>query len=616
MKRNRQSSLLWVGRVVAALLCGWALTAVGQETAPVADAPQAEAAAPAPLPAPTAEPEPAEPIGEPEAPKGVVQPSGKGDLINVAVDNETLENVVNMFTRITGANIVATATNLGGTVTVNLKDVEWKAALSSILQLHQLALAETMPGSGVYSIVPKPPIEEQPLVVETLFLKHISAVELRPVLMNTLAAVTNATMTELSSRNALVVRTTEPNLRELKKMVETMDIPSKQVCVETKFVELDESASKQLGIRWDSLSEFGVRLGVGPFTYDRNTTKNKQSSDERTTEDSKSRSDTTTRAFLSDGTEYDRVVIQQRESPPGSGNFIEETITLPTRELNTRDSSQEQHKTRDFEDFSRVIEESQAAILNMDTLNVVLSALKKTEGVQVISNPKILVTSGSTNAWFSVGGREPIIKVERKEGTQDSPGDKITAQLDTEIDTEYIKEGYLNTGIQLKVLPVVKTDSMIESIIEPKLVRLAGYTSQIEGNKWPIIDVKEISTKFTLASGQTVAIGGLTDTRDDKKTSKVPLLGDIPLIGKYLFSHTADVKSQTETIIFVTLSLADPLNLRDDAGMPSNAELVHKNQIRAKIRQQELAEEIKQLEQAVEQERARKSRSKMIRGRN
>lgn len=579
----------------------------GSEAAPSAAAPAVSAAA--------SEGEPV--IAPPE--KMVIEASGKKDLINVAVDNETLENVVTMFTRITGANIVATSTNLSGTVTVNLKDVEWKAALSSILDLHGLALIEKMPGSGVYSVMPKPPLDSQPLVIETFFLKHTAADELIPVIRSMLLTSTNApssTINELASRNALIVKTTEPNMREVKRMIESMDIPSKQVCVEAKFLELDENASKQLGIRWDSLGEFGMKLQAGPMTYDKTTGRTLTTSDSSTRNQKATDQDTVQKQFRMNGSQFEDIKdTKYLEAPPGSGEYISESTITPTRQQKSGKDNSDQLLSTDLNGFTRNITESQAAILEMDSFNVILSALKQTEGVQVVSNPKIIVTSGSTNASFNVGQREPIVKTTVTRGNSTAgQGDLYASELDTAISTDFIKGGYLETGISLKVIPVVKTDDMIEAQIWPRLSRTDQSKVKLSAdgvNTWPFIEVKEIKSQFTLRSGQTVAIGGLTSTGDSKRVTKVPLLGDIPLIGKYLFSHTADVKSQTETIIFVTLSRAEPADLKENTGIPLDSELVHKRMIQRKMRQEEFNAELKALEKAADIDRAKKAQSEL-----
>jgi type II secretory pathway component GspD/PulD (secretin) len=227
------------------------------------------------------------------------------------------------------------------------------------------------------------------------------------------------------------------------------------------------------------------------------------------------------------------------------------------------------------------------------------------------------VANGATNAVFSVGDREPIIRTEIQRGTIDSPGDIITAELDTDVNTEYISDGYLATGIDLRVIPVVKTDNLIEAEIIPSLRRKTD-DKFVAGNSWPIISVKEIRTRFTLRSGQTVAIGGLTDTSNLKDTTQIPFLGSIPLIGKYLFSHTEDVKKQVETIIFVTLSLAQPETLYDNVGIPLNADLVHRRMIKDRVTFQEREDRLQQLQEAADaaqMERERETRARMLRRR-
>ena len=107
-------------------------------------------------------------------------------------------------------------------------------------------------------------------------------------------------------------------------------------------------------------------------------------------------------------------------------------------------------------------------------------------------------------------------------------------------------------------------------------------------------------TTFTLRSGQTVAIGGLTDTSDDKKVSKVPFLGDIPLLGKYLFSHEQDIERQVETIIFVTLSLAAAEGLFREAGIPEDAEIVHRKLIERKHQRAEFEAELEDFRESTD----------------
>ncbi len=526
-------------------------------------------------------------------------PSDWGEnLITISLDNVEMIDVVRMFSRISHANIIATPSNLNARVTANLDGVEWKPALSSILAMHNLALIEKPAGSGVYSIMPKQPNAPEPLVVETIFLEYTTVGQVSPVIQKMIPAP--GSISTFASRNALVIQTTENNLAEIEQVLKAIDIESKQVCVEAQFMELNDSAIHQLGIKWSSLGEFGVSAEAGPFTYGSTSERVQSRSDGLAQNRNQSSISGQNGLYDQYGGQYQVQTVAYVERPDGT--FAQTTSTDPTRTINNA-LTIGSDATSDISDtFTRTISESGAAILNIDAMDIVISALNETEGVSTISNPKIIIANGATNAFFRVGSRNPIIKKTIKQGTTDSPGDEITANLDTSISTDYIKDGYLQTGIELKVIPTVKTDGLIEAQIEPSLRRQTG-TKEVEGNSWPIISVKEIKTRFTLKSGQTVAIGGLTDTTDSKETTKVPLLGDIPLIGKYLFSHTKEVKSQIETIIFVTLTLANPHNLDNEQGIPERGELIHKRLIQLESRKRTHDKEIELLRQAAKAER-------------
>lgn len=581
--------------------------------APIVESPVAETVAP------PAEETPAVAIDTVEFGPAPSETNGSSTRITITLDDVSLEDTVRMFSQTSGANIIA-APNLftGKVVSVNLVDVDWLPALRSILEIHNFTLVERSPGSGVFSVQPRGADAPEPTQIKTFFLDYTTAGEvhnsveqmLRPGRKEEIKAL------KFDSRNALVVRSTESNIGELESLIKELDRPGKQILIEAKIIELSDEASKQLGIRWDSLEAFGVRAGLGPFT------RTETSEDIRSTRDIRDASD---RSYSVDSSRGFRdasgniipnnTTLSQNQSAnssvsvtPSGGNSSSGQSSLSSQNttpvsignpnpgisqrtdgstfLGTAGSSYTPG-TESFDyrgiyngseqgaldTFTRTIVKEQSAILEMDTFQMVLSALEKTDGVSIVSNPKMIVTSGSTNAFFRVGSREPIIRQEIIRGTTDSPGDTIIAELDTEISTDFIRGGYLETGIDLGVIATAKTDDFIEAYIRPVLRRLLGQKT-VEGNSWPIISVKEIGTSFTLRSGQTVAIGGLTDTEDTKETSKVPVLGSIPVLGR-LFSHTKDVKRQFETIIFVTLSIADPDGLGENAGIPIDSRLVH-----------------------------------------
>ena len=529
--------------------------------------------------------------------------------ITVALEDVSLEEAVGMFSKTAGANIIVSGEVLKGKrVTVNLHDVEWQSALRSILEINGLSLVEQVSGSNVFSIQVKLPDAPEPTVVQTFFLEYTTVNEISDSIKGMLRP--NSVITLFASRNAIVIRSTEPNLREVGKLIKDLDRPGRQVLIETKIMELSDTAMKELGVRWDSLKEFGVRGGLGPFSETRTTTEDLQK--EYTTDHQDYASYANVSRTFHPQSGYEQVAPVNTSagylpSRPGNTDFVgNEGGTIrnsplgydPGQESFHYDGSTDAQGTTLLDGFTRQIVREQSAILEMDSLSVILSALESLDGVSVVSNPKMIVTSGSTNAYFSVGRRDPIIESELKRGTTDSPGDTITSKLmDPTIRTSLIEGGYFKTGIDLQVIATVKTDDYIEALINPTLRRLLDFKT-VGINSWPIISVKEIGTTFTLRSGQTVAIGGLTDTQDKKVTTRVPVLGRIPVLGR-LFSHEETEKSQVETIIFVTLSVANPGELSTDAGIPDDARLVQKRRMQDQINRQEFDQQLKVQKEAV-----------------
>jgi type II secretory pathway component GspD/PulD (secretin) len=232
------------------------------------------------------------------------------------------------------------------------------------------------------------------------------------------------------------------------------------------------------------------------------------------------------------------------------------------------------------------ITDVRTAIFGADALSLVLSALQKTEDALVVSNPKVIVAN-EEKALIDMAQKEPYVTVERK---TDGTGDNTTYTYSTKMEVipgdakenkllPYIEQAFFTYGIKLEVTPRINNASNITVTVTPTLSSLLEYyTPAGEGStRYPIIQSKHVRTVFSLGDGQTAVIGGLTQTRDKDKVKKVPLLGDIPLLGKYLFSHTEKVKSQVETIIFVTVGIVDPEKPQMALAVPEGASLVHKH---------------------------------------
>ncbi len=480
----------------------------------------------------------------------------EGGQITIKFNDVPMDKAVQMFIDISGANIIASSTNLPGRVTVNLKDVEWRSALRSILEVHGLTLLEkgADTASPVYVIVPRPPDAPEPLFIENFVLRYKRPEALLDGVKSLLAP--NGQILH-SGGNMLTILGTADALRNARKLVEEVDLRIPQVLIETKFVELNDQAIKDLGINWQSLEAFQFRLGNLSWGMKDENTVNQTNT--RSARDFRENEQASTRFYDVKGKPYEEKQTTYEEVPPGSGNIITSVKITPTQSDTVRvGSSDSMDRSRvDAHLFSSV----KSAVLSADDFQFTLSALQQSGGADVISNPKIIVSSGE-QAKIHVGRKDPKIKANR-----DSSGEGFT--------TYEASDTWIESGVSLEVTPIVNTMESISVKIKPTLSRIVGFQESGDVRvRFPILQTREISSQFSLPSGRTVAIGGLTETQDREVVKKIPVLGDLPLIGRYLFSHTHTERTQDEIIIFVTLAVAETDAMQLDSGIPADGRII------------------------------------------
>ena len=170
-------------------------------------------------------------------------------------------------------------------------------------------------------------------------------------------------------------------------------------------------------------------------------------------------------------------------------------------------------------------------------IGVILKAMEKRSGLNILSTPHVL-TSNHQKATIVVGENVPYIKQSRVTETD--------LQAPTAIQTYDFKD----VGIELGVTPHVSQGGFVRLEIE------ASFSKLIEGatglsSSTPTTALRKVNTVVSIVSGTTIVIGGLM--RDDKETvvKKVPLLGDIPLIGVF-FRVNKNINLKTNLLLFIT----------------------------------------------------------------
>lgn len=165
-------------------------------------------------------------------------------------------------------------------------------------------------------------------------------------------------------------------------------------------------------------------------------------------------------------------------------------------------------------------------------LDVELSAIQTQARAEVISNPRI-VTSNQ---------KEAVIRQGKEIGylTVTGAGGQLTP-------TVAFKEALL----ELKVTPTITNDGRVFLNMAVKKDELDGYVDMGNFGQVPQIAKREVNTAVLVEDGQTVVIGGVYEFSDSSDISKVPFLGDIPVLGN-LFRNKNRSKSKAELLVFVT----------------------------------------------------------------
>ena len=331
--------------------------------------------------------------------------------------------------------------------------------------------------------------------------------------------------------NSVMVTAPTAVLDECARMVAKIDRKPRQVYVEARFVELKNSAAYELGIDWSGIGQLGVTASGGAG-------------------------------------------VSKQRIPNNISKYSQSTST------GMRGSAQSYEFTKGGTADNSYFQ----GLLSIDEMKVVLAAFQGSEDVKTFSNPKVVVTSGK-EAIVDMTKKYPNIVSSAKRVLN---GNNNTLDVDMQMkeipgrDTlMFAHEAFFSWGVMLTVRPHILTNDLINLSIIPTISDVEEFArptaasdgEDIPSSKYPIIDIQRIVTEFTLKSGQTAVIGGLSKTYEYDYDNGIPFLCDIPWIGNKLFGGKTRRKEQREIIIFVTVGLADPEDIKNETGLPKNAVL-------------------------------------------
>lgn len=173
--------------------------------------------------------------------------------------------------------------------------------------------------------------------------------------------------------------------------------------------------------------------------------------------------------------------------------------------------------------------------INADDFALSIRALQSVSDTKILSSPQILVTNNE-EAKIHIGDTVPYI-VSTTVGTANP------------VTSEEVR--FVDVGLKLNVTPTINDDGMVTMRLRPEISSVVALVESREGPGIPQVNKTEIETSVMVQDGQTVVLAGLR--KEDKTHTKkgIPMLMDIPYLGK-AFSRTADSITSTEIVILIT----------------------------------------------------------------
>jgi len=376
------------------------------------------------------------------------------------------------------------------TLSIRWENVTAEQALRALLDNYGLQLIEDK-NNHIARITTKDPSAPPPLATRVIQLKYSSVSNMTLAVQSVFIDKRSRVLPD-SRTSQLVVVATDPEQSAVDTLVAQLDTPTRQVLIEAKMVEISSNPSTKKGIDWSGTLSgqhvaFGNNLNASPTT-------------------------------VAPG--YNPLAPSGLTN--GLAGFPQELGNLVNKPSVVADTAA---------GFGTI------GFLNADGVNAVISFLNVSAEAQVVSSPRI-VTLDNEAAMISVTRAFPVINVTA--GTANTTGGSTIA--------------YTNVGVVLTVTPRISANDYIWLKVVPDVSQFFNVQSQIIGGatyQADVFDFRHIETQVMIPNANTLVMGGMISDSPNTSYTKVPFLGDIPVLG-YAFRSENKALSKDNLLIFIT----------------------------------------------------------------
>ncbi len=323
------------------------------------------------------------------------------------------------------------------------------------------------------------------------------------------------------STNSLIITAQPDMLRSLEAVIRQLDVRRAQVLVEAIIVEVFESDGISLGVQWYN--------EAGGFTQ-----------------------------FTNGPASISSVAAGAKAAEDIPGNYVPPVFSPSNGEIVTPGYT-EASTNGDYSILAQVLGNVSGMMFGIakNDWGAIVQAVSSDTNSNILATPSI-TTLDNEEAYFIVGQEVPIITGSATGSNNANPFQTVDRQ---------------EVGIKLRVTPQVNEGNAVQLVIEQEVSSVSGSTGvDISINK------REIKTTVMADSGDTVVLGGLIDEDVQESVQKVPLLGDIPIIG-HLFKSTSSSTRKRNLMVFLRATIVRDAGLMNEIS-ESKYNFIRADQIR------------------------------------
>jgi type IV pilus assembly protein PilQ len=426
----------------------------------------------------------------PGATKNASSVSVNAETISVDFPEEDVRDIIRSVAELYELNVVI-PDSLAGSVSIKLRDVTWQQVFSVVLE--PLNFTYVIDGN-IIKIKSQDELAVEPVDTRVFIVDFAKASEIRSSIEPLVDKAAGGKIQVDTRSNALVITERPSHMNGIQEIIETLDRPTEQVMIESKFIEISGRDGENVGIDWQSLEGWGFNAENPARLYTRAT-----------------------------------------------GHTTK--TTAPTRTTITPSIGEPYTYASDPLIYKQPIDDIErfdTAVFSADSFRAVLSALEKKTDIELISNPTV-VTMNNSPARINIGEEYPI------------PSYTYNDERGT---FEVSNFEWKNIGINMQVTPQINSAGFINLSIQPEISSRSGQVEfgGASGAVIPIITTRKTTSTVTIKSGYTLAIGGLIEQRSENQGSSVPVLGSIPFLGR-LFKSQSDATDRRNLVVFITAKI-------------------------------------------------------------